>query len=69
MLSATILLSNVRVNVHVLDYSSAEELLTYCSRDTRKRVFGKQWRPRSDAAECGVWSGSPLFANSLAIFL
>ena len=36
MLSATILLSNVRVNVHVLDYSSAEELLTYCSRDTRK---------------------------------
>ena len=43
--------------------------LTYCSRDTRKRVLGKQCRPRSDATECGVWSGSPLFANSLAIFL
>ena len=41
--------------------------LTYCSRDTRKRVIGKQCRPRSDAAERGVWSGSPLFANSLGI--
>ena len=24
--------------------------------------IGKQWRPRSDAAERGVWSGSTLFA-------
>ena len=29
-------------------------LLTHCSRETRKRVNGKQCRPRSDAAECGV---------------
>ena len=43
--------------------------LTHCSRETRKRVLSKQCRPRSDAAECGVWSGSPLFANSLPIFL
>ena len=43
--------------------------LTHCSRETRKGVLGKQWRPRSDAAERGVWSGSPLFAKSLAIFL
>ena len=43
--------------------------LTHCSQETRKRVIGKQWRPRSDAAECGICSGSPLFANSLAIFL
>ena len=43
--------------------------LTYCSRETRKRVIGKQCRPRSDTAECGIWSGSPMFANSLAIFL
>ena len=43
--------------------------LTQCSRETRKRVFGKQCRPRSDATEHGVSSGSPLFANSLAIFL
>ena len=43
--------------------------LTHCNRETPKRVFGKQWRPRSDAAECGVWSGSPLFANSSTIFL
>ena len=28
--------------------------LTHCSRETRKRVIGKQCRPRSDAAECGV---------------
>ena len=38
--------------------------LTHCSRETRKRVIGKQCRPRSDAAECGICSGSPLFANS-----
>ena len=24
--------------------------------------IGKQWRPRPDAAECGIWSRSPLFA-------
>ena len=51
-----------------LTINIAEEL-THCSRETRKRVLGKQCRPRSDAAERGVWSGSPLFANSLAIFL
>ena len=43
------------------------EVLSNCSRETRKRVIGKQCRPRSDAAERGVESGS-LFANSLAIF-
>ena len=31
-------------------------------------VTGKQWRPRSDATECGVWSRSPLFANSSSSF-
>ena len=28
--------------------------LTHCSRETRKRVIGKQCRPRSDATERGV---------------
>ena len=42
--------------------------LTHCSRETRKRVIGKQCRPRSDATECSIWSGSPLFANCLVIF-
>ena len=28
--------------------------LTHCSRETRKRVTGKQCGPRSDATECGV---------------
>ena len=44
-------------------------LLTHCSQETPKRVIGKQCRPRSDAAECGIWSGYSLFANSLTIFL
>ena len=43
--------------------------LTHCSRETHEKVIGKQCRPRSDTAERGVWSGSPLFANSLAICL
>ena len=29
-----------------------------------KGYIGKQCRPSSDVALCGVWSGSPLFANS-----
>ena len=29
-------------------------ILTHCSRETRKRVIGKQCRPISDAAERGV---------------
>ena len=32
-------------------------------------IIGKQCRPRSDTAECGFRSGSPLFANSSTIFL
>ena len=28
--------------------------------------IGKQWRPRPDAALCGAWSGSPLFAFRIA---
>ena len=44
-------------------------VLTHCSLETPKRVFGKQCRPKSDATEHGIWSGSPLFANSATIFL
>ena len=43
--------------------------LTHCSLETPKSVFSKQCKPRSDAAECGIWSGSPLFANSSTILL
>ena len=43
--------------------------LALCSLETPKRVIGKQCRPRSDATECGIWSGSPMFANSSTIFL
>ena len=32
---------------------------------TRKRVIGKQCRPRSDATSCGVRSGSTSFANRI----
>ena len=53
----------------VMDQMQYYNSLTHCSRETSKRVIGKQCRPRSDAAERGVWSGSSLFANSLAIFL
>ena len=42
--------------------------LTHCSLETLKRVIGKQCRPRSNTTECGIWSGSPLFANSSTIF-
>ena len=45
------------------------KVLTHCSREIHKRVIGKQRRPRSDAVERSVWSRSPLFANSLDIFV
>ena len=48
---------------------TVKDTLTHCSRETRKREISKQCRPRSDAAERGVCSGSPLFANGLAISL
>ena len=44
-------------------------LLTHCGLETPKRVTGKQCRPRSEAAERGIWSGSLMLANSSTIFL
>ena len=32
-----------------------------------RRDIGKQCRPRSDAAECGIWAGSTLFASNTGI--
>ena len=43
-------------------------LLTHLCLASHKRDIGKQCRPRSDAAECGVWSGSTLFAITLENF-
>ena len=36
--------------------------LTYISLASFLLDIGKQWMPRSDATERGVWSGYPLFA-------
>ena len=44
-----------------------ELILNHFSLETHKRVIGKQCRPRSDATKCNIWSGSPLFENSVAI--
>ena len=41
--------------------------LTHLSLEIPKRTACKQCR--SDTAECGIWSGSPLFANRVAIYL
>ena len=43
--------------------------LTHWRLETPKRVTGKQYRSRLGAAECGVWSGSALFAIKSTIFL
>ena len=43
--------------------------LNHRSLETPKKGISKEWRPKSDAAECGIWSGSPLFANPSAIYL
>ena len=38
--------------------------LLMCQKYCYCCVDGKQWRPWSDAAFCGVWSGSTLFAKA-----
>ena len=43
--------------------------LTRLSLASPKRDIGKQCKPRSDAAERGVWSGSTLFALNTGISL
>ena len=42
-------------------------LLTHLCLASYKRDIGKQCRRRSDAAECGVWSGFTLFTFSTGI--
>ena len=44
-------------------------ILTHLSLTSHKRDIGKQRRPRSDAAKCGVWLGSTLFALNTEIEL
>ena len=43
--------------------------LTHLNLVSHKRNFSKQYRPRSDAAERGVWSGSTLFALNTEIYI
>ena len=45
------------------------DLLTHLCSASHKRDIGKQCRPRSDAAQRGVWSGSTLFALGSGITL
>ena len=40
---------NARMNIQI-----NVAFIAHCSLDTPKRVIGKQWRPRSDAAERDV---------------
>ena len=40
--------------------------LTHLCLASHERDIGKQCRPRSDAAECSIWSGSVLFALDIA---
>ena len=53
----------------MVNIKTVRRLKTHCSRETPKRVIDKQYRPRSDATERDVWSGSSLFVNSLTICL
>ena len=43
------------------------KLLTHLSLASHKRDIGKQYRLRSDAAECDVYTGSTLLALSSEI--
>ena len=64
--SKAVIVSHVLAK-YTLSYSIFEWKKTYldtwtfnhCSLETPNRVIGKQWRPRSDAAICGILSGSP----------
>ena len=40
---------------------------SHFSLETPKRVTDKKCRPRSDATQCGIWSGSTLFSLNTGI--
>ena len=46
-------------------WSWSKLVLTHISLASFFLDLDKQCRPRSDATECGVWSGSPLFAYKM----
>ena len=50
-------------------HCSAGQGLTHFSQEPHKRITCKQCRPISDAAECGIWSGSTLFTSYIGIFI
>ena len=54
-------LDSLKEEVQQIFYPYRE--LTHFILETPKRVIGKQLRPRTDAAEYSVCSGSPLYAN------
>ena len=41
--------------------------LTQFSLETLKRIIGNHGRPRSETAECSIWSGSTLIALATGI--
>ena len=49
-------------------FKKIEFVSTVFTLSIRKTYLSKQCRPRSDAAECGVCSGSTLFATLPAVF-
>ena len=51
------------VGLHTLKYFSLPYLLQVC----RQTGLSKQFRPRPDATECGIWPGSTLFATYPAV--
>ena len=48
---------------HVFPMLGTQQMLTHLCLASRKRDIGKQWRPRSEATERDLWSGSTQYRN------
>ena len=57
--------NHIRNRLNFSNLRGTGTLWTHWRLVTAKRVTGKQCRPISDTAERGIWSGSPLFDQTL----
>ena len=64
MVPATVRTVNIRTPSRLTIFVLKFEQVDFTTMCLKYWICGKQSRPRSDAAFCGVWSGSTLFAQA-----
>ena len=60
-------MKRIKVYIHTckVNLDKKNGVLIHSYLEARKKVIGKQYRPKPDATLCGILSGSTLFANRI----